>query len=403
MLSMLGTLTDEEKQLLFKLLATKFAPAQASAKPEASPAPKSEPSLSAPPCKVENIIEKGLPVQLAAHQFDAGVLNGIKLCDFITDFWTEEKSPYYEQQRAHRKDINGTHCQNMRAMVTRYWKPFFGDATVDSLNTEILNQFFIYLATHKKLKSSTINKAINSAAVAFAFYFKQKKLTLNPMDGIERFGKDTTERGILTREEVEKLFSFQWPNKKKQLANMLAAYTGMRAGEISALRYCDIYDDRIYIQHNWSVVDGEKEPKRHEIRWVVCPPSICEALRAQARKNPNFSDNSFVFFSRQKNGLEPVWPEAWLRGLDEALELIGISTAARKSRHIDFHSWRHFYATEISEKVRIETAQKMLGHKDVTTTSIYASHQSEEHMQAVQKVMEELSRNIIVMPNDLVA
>ena len=38
----------------------------------------------------------------------------------------------------------------------------------------------------------------------------------------------------------------------------------MRAGEVSALRYCDIYDDRIYVNHNWSVVDGEKDPKRHD-------------------------------------------------------------------------------------------------------------------------------------------
>lgn len=87
------------------------------------------------------------------------------------------------------------------------------------------------------------------------------------MDGIERFGCDKTERGILIRKEVERLFSFEWENKKKQLANMLAAFTGMRAGEVSALRYCDIYDDRIYVNHNWSVVDGEKDPKRHEVRW----------------------------------------------------------------------------------------------------------------------------------------
>ena len=86
------------------------------------------------------------------------------------------------------------------------------------------------------------------------------------MDGIERFGCDKTERGILTRKEVERLFSFEWENKKQQLANMLVAFTGMRAGEVSALRYCDIYDGRIYVNHNWSVVDGEKDPKRHEVR-----------------------------------------------------------------------------------------------------------------------------------------
>ena len=223
------------------------------------------------------------------------------------------------------------------------------------------------------------------------------------MDGIERFGCDKTERGILTRKEVERLFSFEWENKKKQLANMLAAFTGMRAGEVSALRYCDIYDDRIYVNHNWSVVDGEKDPKRHEVRWVVCPPEICSALKALAKKNPSFSNDCFVFFSRQKKGCVPVLPEAWVRGLDEALEHIGISSEARKARHIDFHSWRHFFATEISEKVQMGTAQKLLGHKDASTTAIYASHESEEHMAAVQNVMAEFRKNIRILPFQLVA
>lgn len=304
------------------------------------------------------ITDADLPLSLCGGAFDAGIFNGVRIADFITDFWTEEKSPYYEQQRAHRKDINGTHCQNMRDMVRRYWLPFFGNSTVDSLTTEILNKFFIYLAADKGLKSSTVNKALNSAAVAFKFYCKNKKIGSNPMDGIERFGCDKTERGILTREEVERLFGFEWGNKKKQLANMLAAFTGMRAGEVSALRYCDIYDDRIYVNHNWSVIDKEKDPKRHEVRWVVCPPEICAALKTLARKNPNFSNDCFVFFSRQKRGLLPVLPESWVRGLDEALEQIGISSEARKARHIDFHSWRQFATSIWLDMKKLRTGKR---------------------------------------------
>lgn len=111
----------------------------------------------------------------------------------------------------------------MRDMVKRYWIPFFGGSTVDSLTTEILNKFFIYLAAKKGLKSSTVNKVLNSVAVSFKFYCKNHKINSNPMDGIERFGCDKTERGILTRKEVERLFSFEW-EKKKQLANMLTTY-----------------------------------------------------------------------------------------------------------------------------------------------------------------------------------
>ncbi len=405
----LGGLSESEEIALLKLLAKKHGFSLGSessvmaATKNVTVTDKNTAEKGERDFAFEKITDADLPLSLSRKKFDAGIFNGIKVADFITDFWTEEKSPYYEQQKAHRKDINGTHCQNMRDMVKRYWIPFFGSSTVDSLTSEILNKFFIYLAADKGLKSSTVNKVLNSAAVPFKFYCKNHKINSNPMDGIERFGCDKTERGILTRKEVERLFSFEWENKKKQLANMLAAFTGMRAGEVSALRYCDIYDDRIYVSHNWSVVDGEKDPKRHEVRWVVCPPEICSALKALAKKNPSFSNDCFVFFSRQKKGSVPVLPEAWVRGLDEALEHIGISSEARKARHIDFHSWRHFFATEISEKVQMGTAQKLLGHKDASTTAIYASHESEEHMAAVQNVMAEFRKNIRILPFQLVA
>ena len=405
----LGGLSESEELALLKLLAKKHGFSLGSessvmaATKNVTVADKNTVENAERDFAFEKITDADLPLSLSCKKFDAGIFNGVKIADFITDFWTEEKSPYYEQQKAHRKDINGTHCQNMRDMVKRYWIPFFGNSTVDSITTEILNKFFIYLAADKGLKSSTVNKVLNSAAVPFKFYRKNHKISSNPMDGIERFGCDKTERGILTREEVERLFSFEWENKKKQLANMLAAFTGMRAGEVSALRYCDIYDDRIYVNHNWSVVDGEKDPKRHEVRWVVCPPEICSALKALAKKNPSFSNDCFVFFSRQKKGCVPVLPEAWVRGLDEALEQIGISSEARKARHIDFHSWRHFFATEISERVQMGTAQKLLGHKDASTTAIYASHESEEHMAAVQNVMAEFRKNIRILPFQLVA
>ena len=405
----LGGLSESEELALLKLLAKKHGFSLGSessvmaATKNVTVADKNTVENAERDFAFEKITDADLPLSLSCKKFDAGIFNGVKIADFITDFWTEEKSPYYEQQKAHRKDINGTHCQNMRDMVKRYWIPFFGSSTVDSLTSEILNKFFIYLAADKGLKSSTVNKVLNSAAVPFKFYCKNHKISSNPMDGIERFGCDKTERGILTRKEVERLFSFEWENKKKQLANMLAAFTGMRAGEVSALRYCDIYDDRIYVNHNWSVVDGEKDPKRHEVRWVVCPPEICSALKALAKKNPSFSNDCFVFFSRQKKGCVPVLPEAWVRGLDEALEQIGISSEARKARHIDFHSWRHFFATEISERVQMGTAQKLLGHKDASTTAIYASHESEEHMAAVQNVMAEFRKNIRILPFQLVA
>lgn len=203
----LGGLSESEELALLKLLAKKHGFSLGSessvmgATKNVTVTDKNTAEKGERDFAFAKITDADLPLSLSCKKFDAGIFNGIKIADFITDFWTEEKSPYYEQQKAHRKDINGTHCQNMRDMVKRYWIPFFGSSTVDSLTSEILNKFFIYLAADKGLKSSTVNKVLNSAAVPFKFYCKNHKISSNPMDGIERFGCDKTERGILTRKK----------------------------------------------------------------------------------------------------------------------------------------------------------------------------------------------------------
>ena len=199
----LGGLSESEEVELLKLLAKKHGFSLGSessvmaATKNVTVADKNTVENAERDFAFEKITDADLSLCLSGNRFDAGIFNGIKIADFITDFWTEEKSPYYEQQKAHRKDINGTHCQNMRDMVKRYWIPFFGSSTVDSLTSEILNKFFIYLAADKGLKSSTVNKVLNSAAVPFKFYCKNHKISSNPMDGIERFGCDKTERGTM--------------------------------------------------------------------------------------------------------------------------------------------------------------------------------------------------------------
>jgi len=126
----LGELSESEELALLKLLAKKHGFSLGSessvmvATKNVTVADKNTVENAERDFAFEKITDADLPLSLSGNRFDAGIFNGIKIADFITDFWTEEKSPYYEQQKAHRKDINGTHCQNMRDMVKRYWIPF---------------------------------------------------------------------------------------------------------------------------------------------------------------------------------------------------------------------------------------------------------------------------------------
>ena len=62
------------------------------------------------------------------------------------------------------------------------------------------------------------------------------------------------QRGILTVEEERTLFSHPglWQNPVAELANLTAAITGMRMGEIQAFRHCDVrLDGLLVVGHSW--------------------------------------------------------------------------------------------------------------------------------------------------------
>jgi site-specific recombinase XerD len=54
---------------------------------------------------------------------------------------------------------------------------------------------------------------------------------------------------------------------------------------------------------------------------------------------------------------------------------------------ITFHSFRHTYATlQLSQGTDIFTISKMLGHKDLKTTQIYAKVMDEKKQAAADKI-----------------
>lgn len=91
------------------------------------------------------------------------------------------------------------------------------------------------------------------------------------------------QRGILTVEEERTLFSHPglWQNPVAELANLTAAITGMRMGEIQAFRHCDVrLDGLLVVGHSWPEEYGLKETKAYRLREIPVPAKFARRLYA---------------------------------------------------------------------------------------------------------------------------
>jgi integrase len=138
------------------------------------------------------------------------------------------------------------------------------------------------------------------------------------------------------------VFRVQWKDNRTRLANMLAMVTGMRAGEIKALRIQDVGENCLYVRHSFNNRDGLKTTKNNENRTVEVPfPGLIAELIDIAKQNPHGVDmDSFVFWAALRKN-KPIEERLLLGDLRAVLIQTGMSKES--AAVYTFHGWRHYF------------------------------------------------------------
>ena len=315
----------------------------------------------------------------------------IFLIETLTNFWDFENSEYVKKRIARGYDIKQRNCKEKLGIVKRYWAKYFdADRTVQSLTSRELDDFLMYLRTEKKLSADTVNKTMTAGNMAFEFLIKEGLITSNPLSSVERFKVNAKKRGIPTETEMKKLMelNWDWTDSVNKLAFKVAALFGLRAGEISGLQVCDIdaNADLLYIRHSWNDTDKLKDTKNGDDRIIPIEHGVALELLMNARRNPDYSDTSFVFWSPKVAG-QPMWPSSFEDDFYIAMQKIGISEEQRKERNIVFHSLRHYCATQIAQRASLEIAMKILGHRTEEMTRLYSEHETQMKLNNAKEVL----------------
>lgn len=238
------------------------------------------------------------------------------------------------------------------------------------LNEKFCNEFKEYLLTTKSNKSSKTTLAQNSAVS----YFNKLKATLKQAykDGylttdlnakIEPVKQAETRRNFLTIEELNSLVKTECNNPLLKRAALFSALTGLRFSDIKNLVWGEIHHS---VENGYSIQFTQQKTKGVE----VLPISEQAYSLLGERKEPTDKVFEGLTYSAYENKHLYQW--------------IG---AAGITKDITFHCFRHTFATlQLSKGTDIYTVSKMLGHRELKTTQIYAKIIDQTKREAADKI-----------------
>jgi integrase len=290
--------------------------------------------------------------------------------DYLQNFWDYETSPYVKEKLRKNHGIHRNYTVGQRLIVKKYWVPFFEGRILGSITRQDIEDF-IDVLSERKLSAGRKNTILKAGTIPLRWAFSKEMIEKNIIAGIIWFSGDAKERQILTPEVVEAVFKVEWRDERARLANMLAAVTGLRSGEIRGLRVQDLGEDCLYVRHSWNCRDRLKTTKNNDCRTVEVPFSgVIRDLLILAEHNPHgMGVDSYVFWA-EKSSEKPMDGVLFVRGLHAALEKTGMSREAANA--YVFHGWRHFFTAYMRDKLNEKLLQSQTGHKTVPMLNHYA-------------------------------
>ncbi|RKD90057.1 site-specific integrase [Mangrovibacterium diazotrophicum] len=291
----------------------------------------------------------------------------------------------YEREQLRKKDL-GERCfvAYFRAMAERRnnsnydsWMSalkYLESYTNGSIKfADLSEQFFEglkdHLLTSKSSRSDKSTLSQNSAAAYFNKIkagirqaFKDGIIQTDFNGKISSIKERDTRREYLSIEELNKLVKTPCNNELLKRAALFSALTGLRFSDIQKLTWGEVekYEGRYILKFT------QKKTKGSE----VLPISEQAVSFMGEPSDPGIKVFDGLTYSAYQNKHLFQW--------------IG---AAGITKDITFHCFRHTYATlQLSKGTDIYTVSKMLGHKNLKTTQVYAKIMDEAKQQAADKI-----------------
>jgi integrase len=261
---------------------------------------------------------------------------------------------YVEEDRA----VKATTLRDYRSGLEHHLLPAFGERRLVSITATELERWRATL----RLSPRTKNKLMIAVGGIYRRAARVYGIAVNPAAQVERLReRRQADIDVFSPEEVWALVRAA-ADEQDAAVFLTAAFTGLRKGELIALRWRDVDFTGAAIRVRASYAMGQlTSPKSGKVRAVPLAPDVATALARLADRGYMTGDDNLVFVGELGGYVDG---SALRRRYLAALDRAGL-------RRLRFHDLRHTFGTRVIAKADIVRVQEWMGHADIQTTRRY--------------------------------
>ena len=310
----------------------------------------------------------------------------------------------YELWKDLKRGLKNNTFENYKYMYETFVRHQIGTKYVSSIKKSDIKRYYNSLVDEKNLKASTIDSIHTVLHQVFNMAVDDDYIRNNPTDNVLRELKrshcfKTEKRRALTRPEQDLFLDYLKNTPEAQYWYPLFAVmvgTGLRVGELTGLRWCDIDLDEGIIDVNHTLVyydhrtDGSKKGCYFNVNTTKTPAGmrqvpmldfVKEAFQMEKERQDmldlhckatvdGYTD--FIFINRFG---QPQHQATLNRAIQRIIRNCNDKQFLENENpeillpHFSCHSLRHTFTTRMCEAgVNVKVIQDALGHKDISTT-----------------------------------
>jgi len=268
---------------------------------------------------------------------------------------------YIEHDRGRKPST----VRGYRSAIAAHLLPVFGSMAIEAVTTEEIEQ---WIAGYEGSARSR-NKLLIQLHGILERARKVYRLPGNAARDVEKFQlRQSGDIQVFSPEEVWGLVRAAGSEQDGAIF-LTAAFTGLRMGELLALRWRDVDFTGQTIRVRASYYAGQlTTPKSGKVRAVPLAPDVARSLAQLGSREYWVGDDDLVFAGEAGGYVDG---SALRRRYKLALQAAGL-------RALRFHDLRHTFGTRMIAKADIRRVQEWMGHADIQTTMRYLHYAPRE-------------------------